>query len=106
MHFSPERLTLTFDREFDADSMRDRVDLLREVLRERTGTNPTIEIIFGSTADVTRTENLIEVGQRKVDEDRENRRKEALEHPVRKVLDARFGGTWKDPVVDTDEDIK
>ena len=49
---------------------------------------------------VPATENLIEVEERKVDEDREQRRKEALEHPARKALDERFGGTWKDPIVD------
>ena len=43
---------------------------------------------------------LIEVEQRKADEDREKRRQEALGHPARKLIDEKLGGTWKDPVVD------
>ena len=100
VEFSAERLAIAFDREFDADVLRDRVDALRETVKALTGTSPAIEIIVGSTEDVTRTETLIEVEQRKVDEDRERRRKESLDHPVRKALDQRFGGTWKEPVVD------
>ena len=46
------------------------------------------------------TETMIEVEQRKIDEDREQRRREALEHPARKMLDARFGGNWREPVID------
>jgi DNA polymerase-3 subunit gamma/tau len=102
--FTADKLSVAFDRDFDADVLRERVDLLRETLTELLGRAPTIEIIVGSTEDVTRTENLIEVEQRKVDEDRERRRRESLEHPVRKALDDRFGGTWKDPVVDLDKE--
>jgi DNA polymerase-3 subunit gamma/tau len=100
---SPDRLAITFDRDFDADALRERVALLRETVLAITSTSPTIEIIVGSAEDVTRTETLIEVEQRRVDEDRERRRQESLEHPVRKALDQRFGGTWKEPVVDLDQ---
>jgi len=99
-----DKLTIAFDAEFAADSMRERIDVLRDGIKDLLGTAPAIEIIVGSTEDVTRTENLIEVEQRKIDEDREKRRRESLEHPVRKALDERFGGTWKDPVVDFDKE--
>ena len=104
VEFTPEKLTLAFDREFDADGMRDRLEVLRSVLAEVLGKPPDIQITVGSQEDVTRTETLIEVEARKVVEDRESRRRESLDHPVRKALDERFGGTWKEPVVDLEKD--
>ena len=106
LSFDKQKLSLTFDRDFDADAMRDKIDLLREVLTAVLGQAPAIEIIVGSSEDVTRTETLIEVESRKVDEDRDRRRKESLDHPMRKALDDRFGGTWREPVVDLDRDDK
>ncbi|MCA1664290.1 MAG: hypothetical protein LC659_08490, partial [Myxococcales bacterium] len=93
-------LSLGFDKEFTADRLRDRLPQLRAALKKVTGEDLAIEIIVGPAAHVPATENLIEVEERKVDEDRERRRREALEHPARKALDDRFGGTWKDPIVD------
>ncbi|HWE27096.1 MAG TPA: DNA polymerase III subunit gamma/tau, partial [Polyangia bacterium] len=93
-------LSLGFDRDFTADRLRDRLPQLRAALKKVTGEDLAIEIIVGPAAHVPATENLIEVEERKVDEDRERRRREALEHPARKALDDRFGGTWKDPIVD------
>ena len=104
VEFTPTSLRLAFDREFDADGMRERLDVLRGVLAEVLGQAPDIEITVGSHEDVTRTETLIEVEARKVVEDREVRRRESLDHPVRKALDERFGGTWKEPVVDLDKE--
>jgi hypothetical protein len=93
-------LSLGFDRDFTADRLRSRLPQLRAALKKVTGDDLAVEIIVGPATSVPATENLIEVEERKVDEDRERRRKEALEHPARKALDDRFGGTWKDPVVD------
>jgi hypothetical protein len=93
-------ISLGFDRDFTADRLRARLPQLREALKKVTGDDLAVEIIVGPAASVPATENLIEVEERKVDEDRERRRKEALEHPMRKALDDRFGGTWKDPIVD------
>jgi DNA polymerase-3 subunit gamma/tau len=104
VEMTPDKLTIAFDADFAADMIRERMDTLRKAVTELLGKTPAIEIIVGSTEDVTRTENLIEVEARKVDEDREKRRRESLEHPVRKALDERFGGTWKDPVVDLDKE--
>ncbi|MEO6952970.1 MAG: DNA polymerase III subunit gamma/tau [Polyangia bacterium] len=104
VEFTPEKLTLAFDREFDADGMRERMEVLRGVLTEVLGKAPDVEITVGSHEDVTRTETLIEVEARKVVEDREVRRRESIDHPVRKALDERFGGTWKEPVVDLDKE--
>jgi len=93
-------ISLGFDRDFTADRLRARLPQLRAALKKVTGEDLAVEIIVGPAASVPATENLIEVEERKVDEDRERRRKEALEHPARKALDDRFGGTWKDPIVD------
>jgi DNA polymerase-3 subunit gamma/tau len=93
-------LSLGFDTDFAANRLRDRLSQLRAVLKRVTGEDLAVEIIVGPSDHVAATENLVEVEERKVDEDRERRRREALEHPARKALDARFGGTWKDPVVD------
>ena len=93
-------ISLGFDRDFTADRLRARLPQLREALKKVTGDDLAVEIIVGPAAHVPATENLIEVEERKVDEDRERRRKEALEHPMRKAVDDRFGGTWKDPIVD------
>ena len=93
-------LSLGFDKEFTADRVRSRLPQLRAALKKVTGEDLAVEIIVGPATYVPATENLIEVEERKVDEDREKRRREALEHPMRKALDERFGGTWKDPIVD------
>jgi DNA polymerase-3 subunit gamma/tau len=93
-------LALGFDSDFAANRLRDRLPQLRAVLKKVTGEDLAIEIVIGPPDHVPATENLVEVEERRVDEDRERRRREALEHPARKALDARFGGTWKDPVLD------
>jgi hypothetical protein len=93
-------LSLGFDKEFTADRLRQRLPQLRAALKRVTGEDLAVEIIVGPATHVPATENLIEVEERKVDEDREKRRREALDHPARKALDDRFGGTWKDPIVD------
>ena len=81
--FDKDKLTIGFDREFDAEALRDRLDALREALTEILGAAPAIEIIVGSAEDVTRTETLIEVEARKLDEDRELRRRESLRRATR-----------------------
>jgi DNA polymerase-3 subunit gamma/tau len=96
-------LTIGFDRDFAADGVRERLPLLRSALHTITGRELTLAVIVGAAEDVTRTATLIEVEQRKIDEDRERRVRESLEHPVRKTLDEQFGGSWRDPVVDNVE---
>jgi DNA polymerase-3 subunit gamma/tau len=93
-------LSLGFDKEFAASRLRERLPQLRAALKKVTGEELAVEIIVGPAEHVPATENLVEVEERKLDEDRERRKVEALEHPARKALDERFGGTWKDPVVD------
>jgi DNA polymerase III gamma/tau subunit len=93
-------LLIAFDKEFDADQVRGRIDLLKTTVKAVLGRELAIDIRVGAIEDATATETLIEVEQRMVDEDRDRRYKEAIDHPIRKVLDEQFGGTWKDPVVD------
>ncbi|MCU1276932.1 MAG: hypothetical protein JWM53_478, partial [bacterium] len=93
-------ISLGFDKDFSANRLRERLPQLRAALKKVTGDDLAVEIIVGPAEHVAATENMVEVEERKVDEDREKRRKEALEHPARKALDDRFGGTWKDPIVD------
>jgi len=93
-------ISLGFDKDFAANRLRERLPQLRAALKKVTGDELAVEITVGPAVSVLATENLIEVEERKHDEDREKRRQEALEHPARKGLDARFGGTWKDPIVD------
>jgi DNA polymerase-3 subunit gamma/tau len=93
-------ISLGFDKDFSANRLRERLPQLRSALKKVTGEDLAVEIIVGPAEHVAATENMVEVEERKVDEDREKRRKEALEHPARKALDDRFGGTWKDPIVD------
>ena len=94
------QLVLGIESELQAQFVRERLPRLRAALKKVTGQEPAVQIIVGPAEHVPATENLIEVEERKHDEDREQRRREALEHPARKALDARFGGTWKDPIVD------
>jgi DNA polymerase III gamma/tau subunit len=93
-------LSLGLEKEFHADRLREQLPRLRAALKKVTGKDLAVEIIVGPPEQVAATENLVEVEDRKVDEDRERRRREALEHPMRKALDDRFGGTWRDPIVD------
>ncbi|MDB4970676.1 MAG: polymerase subunit gamma and tau [Myxococcales bacterium] len=93
-------ISLGFDKDFAANRLKERLPQLRAALKKVTGEDLAVEIIVGPAEHVAATENLIEVEERKTDEDRERRRQEALTHPARKALDERFGGAWKDPVVD------
>jgi len=93
-------ISLGLEKEFHADKLREQLPRLRAALKKVTGKDLAVEIIVGAPEHVPATENLVEVEERKIDEDRERRRREALEHPMRKALDERFGGTWKDPIVD------
>ena len=87
-------------RSSHADRLREQLAAAARRAQEGHGQDLAVEIIVGAAEHVPATENLVEVEQRKIDEDRERRRREALEHPARKALDERFGGTWKDPIVD------
>jgi hypothetical protein len=93
-------LSLGLEKEFHADKLRELLPRLRAAIKKVTGKDLAVEIIVGAPEHVPATENLVEVEERKVVDDREKRRLEAIEHPARKALDDRFGGTWKDPIVD------
>jgi DNA polymerase III subunit gamma/tau len=93
-------LSLGLEKEFHADKLRELLPRLRGAIKKVTGKDLAVEIIVGAPEHVPATENLVEVEERKVVDDREKRRLEAIEHPARKALDDRFGGTWKDPIVD------
>jgi len=96
-------LSLGFDRTFPADALRERLPSLRAAIRQLMGRDLELELVVGPSGPLPGTETLIEVEQRKLDEDRERRRREAIEHPARQLLDKTFGGTWKEPVVDLPE---
>jgi DNA polymerase-3 subunit gamma/tau len=95
-------LSLGFDSDFAANRLRERLPQLRAAIKKTTGEDLAIEIIVGAAESMpaAATETMIEVEERKLDEDREQRRREALDHPARKGLDARFGGNWREPVID------
>jgi DNA polymerase III subunit gamma/tau len=99
LSWTEEHLRLGFDGDFAAGQLKDKLAQLRAALKTLLGKDLAVEIVVGE-ADSAPTESLLEVEQRKVDEDRGKRLKEALEHPARKMIDDKFGGTWKDPVVD------
>jgi DNA polymerase III subunit gamma/tau len=101
-----KKLSVGFEKDFAADGLRERLPQLRAALKTVTGKELAVEIVVGPAGTLPGTETLIEVEQRKVDEDRERRRKEALEHPARKLIDEKFGGTWREPVVDNLEPDK
>jgi DNA polymerase-3 subunit gamma/tau len=98
-------LSLGFDRSFPADTLRERLSSLRAAIRQLMGRDLDVELVVGPSGPLPGTETLIEVEQRKLDEDRERRRREAIEHPARQLLDKTFGGTWKEPVVDLPEHL-
>ena len=101
------KLSVGFEREFAADGVRERLPQLRAALKQLTSKDLLVEIVVGAATagqPLPGTETLIEVEQRKIDEDREKRRREAIDHPVRKMIDEKFGGTWKEPVVDLEKD--
>jgi hypothetical protein len=107
LHWDAQKLSLGFETEFAADQVREKMQVLRATLQTLGVGTPAIEIVVGAlpkTAEVPGTETLIEVEQRKSDEDREKRKQEALDHPARKLIDEKLGGTWKDPVVDLEKD--
>jgi hypothetical protein len=103
-----KKLSIAFDREFAAGEVRDRLPRLRDVLKQLWSRDVAVEVVVGAlppAASLPGTETLIEVEQRKLDDDREQRRQEALGHPARKLIDQKFSGaTWRDPVVDLDKE--
>jgi hypothetical protein len=105
-----KKISIGFDKEFTADGVKERLPQLRQALKTLTGKELAVEILIGPTSPdsptaLPGTETVIEVEQRKIDADREQRRQEALDHPVRKLIDEKFGGaTWKDPVVDLEKE--
>jgi DNA polymerase-3 subunit gamma/tau len=107
IEWTDSTLRLGFDGEnFAVDQMRDKLPQLRAALKVVTGRELAVELIVGAKGDQPPTESLLENEQRKQDEDRHKRLKEALEHPARKLIDEKFGGTWKEPVVDNLEGEK
>jgi DNA polymerase III subunit gamma/tau len=101
LSWEESHLRLSFASEFVAGQLKDKLAQLRAALKTLLGRDLAVEIVVGPIGDESApTESLLEVEQRKVDEDRERRKREALEHPARKILDEKFGGTWKEPVVD------
>jgi len=107
-----KKLSLGFESDFIADQVREKLNALRGALQSLGAGAPAVEIVVGplparaanGAVELPGTETLIEVEQRKQDADRERRLKEALEHPARKLVDEKLGGTWKDPVVDLEKD--
>jgi DNA polymerase III gamma/tau subunit len=107
-----QKLSLGFESNFVADQVRDKLAELKTVLTTMGAGSPAVEIIVGplpqnlanGAVELPGTETLIEVEQRKHDADRERRKQEALDHPARKLIDEKLGGTWKDPVVDLESD--
>jgi DNA polymerase III gamma/tau subunit len=102
LSWDASKLSLGFESEFAADQVKERVQTLRNAIDGKIA----IEIVVGPApagGKLPGTETLIEVEQRKQDEDREKRRQEALEHPARKLIDDKLGGTWKEPVVDLED---
>jgi DNA polymerase-3 subunit gamma/tau len=99
LEWDEARLRLSFASEFVAGQLKDKLAQLRAALKTLLGRDLAVEIVVGEVESAP-TESLLEVEQRKIDEDREGRKREALEHPARKMIDEKFGGTWKEPVVD------
>ncbi len=105
-----KKFSIGFDKDFAADGVRERLPQLRAALKALTGKELIVEIVVGampadSPSAMPGTETVIEVEQRKIDEEREQRRQEALGHPARKLIEEKFGGaTWKDPVVDLEKE--
>jgi DNA polymerase-3 subunit gamma/tau len=94
------QLRLGFESEFVAGQLKDKLPQVRAAIKAITGRDLAVEIVVGVAGEAAPTESLLELEQRKTDEDRERRKKEALEHPARKMIDEKFGGTWKEPIVD------
>lgn len=102
--FDDERLALAFDRRdrFQADQVRDKLPQLRALVREVLGFEPRIEVEViddPNSAARAQAESLVEAEQRKASEDRAQRRREALEHPARKLISEVFGDgvTFSEP---------
>jgi DNA polymerase III gamma/tau subunit len=76
------KLSLGFDNDFHATQLKDRLPQLRAALKKITGEDLAVEVIIGPTETLPVTENIVEVEERHLDEDREKRRHEAITHPA------------------------
>ncbi len=86
------RLSIAFDKEFDAEQVRARLPQLRAALKQATGADLEIEIAVAASGGGG-AETLVEAEQRKVAEERQRRVQEALDHPMRKKLEQEFA--WR-----------
>ena len=102
VEWSESKLVVTFDGDFAAEGLRERLPQFKQAIKQVSGKELAIEITVGAQGmrKEIASESLLEVEQRKVEDERDVRRKEALDHPARRILDEKFGGTWKDPVLD------
>ncbi len=102
LEWTDSRLRLAFEREFAADGMRERLPLLSAQLVRVLGKSLAVEIVVGATpeSEPSLLPSLLEAAQTATDSEQADRQREALKHPMRRVIDEKFGGTWREPVLD------
>ncbi len=90
-----ERLVIGFDSQYAADQVREKLTQLNRLLSEDLGQPYRVEVqVALSDQKGVRTradETLVESEARKATEDRSQRRREAIEHPARKLVTEVFG---------------
>ena len=98
VEFAPPRIRIAFEKVFDAEQARDKLPDARAIVRELCGADATLEVVEGAG----HAPSAIEAEEARAREDRERRKKEALDHPARKLLTAELGDdlTFKEPEVE------
>lgn len=87
-------LVMGFDKPFDAERMREKVPQVRRILAGLGHeVQIDVQVVQGSAPGLpaARVESWLDAEQRKAEEEREARRREALTHPARKALSETFG---------------
>jgi hypothetical protein len=94
LRWDGEHLVMGFDKVFDAERMREKVPQVRRILAGLGHeVQIDVQVVQGSAPGLpaARVESWLDAEQRKAEEERETRRREALTHPARKALSETFG---------------
>jgi hypothetical protein len=103
LSWDDQRLVIGFESQFSADQVRDKLPQLHRILAEDLGLPFRVEVQVAAappqSEQARAAESLVDAEARKKSDDRARRRREAIEHPARKLITEVFGDdvTFQEP---------
>lgn len=98
VEFSPSRVVVAFPNAFLVRQAKDKLDDITRLAREILGAPVTVEICEGHG----RAPSTQQAEAQRLSDERAERRREALEHPARKLITRAFGDdvVFKEPIME------